>query len=352
MTEAAKAQEFAVPELLGKGEAEDLDLAPDPEQSKFEQDRRSGIGGTDAAAIVGLHPYRTLWDVVAEKKGLIPSTASNERMQIGQDLEDPVARMYARREHCRVRRVNELWRDRTYPFLIGHPDRLVIGRKKGLEVKTFDGRNLDEWSEPGEPVKVPKHYYLQCQWYMGLRDFEAWDLAVLIGLRQVRVYKLERNEFVIRRLRERAREVWERYVLTDDMPLMEDSAAARRYLREKHPEQLNDTLIADERLNELVPQWREAKDANEAAETRVKNLRAAIAEIIGDNMGAVGPDWAVTFKKNRNTVEMLTDYEGLLIELSQRHGFTVEAEDIARFTKEVVTKIGPRVLREVKKGRK
>lgn len=339
---------FALPDETGAS-VEQLDVAIDPEQARFEEERRTGIGGTDAAALVGLHPYKTLWEVVAEKKGLLPPLASNERMEIGKELEDPVARMYARREHCRVRRVNECWRGKELPHFLGHPDRLVIGRPKGVEVKTFDGRNADRWSEPGEPVKVPNEYYVQCQWYMGLRpQYEAWDLVVLFGLRRVRVYRIERNEVVIRRLQERADEVWQRYVLTDDMPDMEHSTRAMNYLREKHPEQLNEILVSSDRLNELVPEWRKVKDEHERLETKLKNLRAAIAGEIGDNMGALGGDWCVTFKKNRDSKQVVTDYERLLLHYAEKHGFEIEADDIVRFTEEVVTKVGPRVLREVK----
>lgn len=341
------AEAFPIPEQ--EGSVEQVEVVMDPEQLRFSEERRTGIGGTDAAALVGLHPYKTLWEVVAEKKGLLPPFAGNERMEIGKALEDPVARMYAKREHCRVMRVNECWRHPEHPFLLGHPDRLVIGRPKGVEVKTFDGRRIEEWSEPGEPVRVPKEYFLQCQWYMGLRPrYTTWDLVVLFGLKRVRIYSLPRNEFVIRRLQQRAIEVWEKYVLTDEMPEIEHSKRALDYLREKHPEALNEILVSGEHLNALYPEWKRAKEAHEQAENRLKNLRAQIAVAIGDNMGACGPDWTLTFKKNRDTVQVITDYERLLRFYAEKHGFEIEADDIVRFTEEVVTKVGPRVLREVK----
>ena len=34
--------------------------------------RRTGLGGSDIAAVLGLSKWRTPWDVWADKKGLLP----------------------------------------------------------------------------------------------------------------------------------------------------------------------------------------------------------------------------------------------------------------------------------------
>ena len=52
--------------------------------------RRKGIGGSDAAAIVGLNRWRSAFDVYAEKVGLKPEQPDNEAMRRG-GLEDYVA---------------------------------------------------------------------------------------------------------------------------------------------------------------------------------------------------------------------------------------------------------------------
>ena len=53
--------------------------------------RRKGIGGSDAAAIIGLDRYRSAFDVYAEKVGLKIEEPDNEAMRQGRDLEDYVS---------------------------------------------------------------------------------------------------------------------------------------------------------------------------------------------------------------------------------------------------------------------
>lgn len=50
--------------------------------------RRKSIGGSDAAAIVGLSVWASPYSLWAEKTGKLPDKADNEAMRQGRDLED------------------------------------------------------------------------------------------------------------------------------------------------------------------------------------------------------------------------------------------------------------------------
>ena len=56
------------------------------------EQRRKSIGGSDAAAIVGLSKWASPFSIWAEKTGKTPPKEDNEAMRIGHDLEDYVAR--------------------------------------------------------------------------------------------------------------------------------------------------------------------------------------------------------------------------------------------------------------------
>lgn len=68
--------------------------------------RRAGIGGSDAAVIVGLNPWRSLSELYADKLGLLPDKEDNEQMRIGRDLEEYVARRFCEATGKKVRRNN------------------------------------------------------------------------------------------------------------------------------------------------------------------------------------------------------------------------------------------------------
>ena len=53
--------------------------------------RRKGIGGSDAAAILGMSHYSTPYSVFAEKMGALPEKEDSEAMRQGRDLEAYVA---------------------------------------------------------------------------------------------------------------------------------------------------------------------------------------------------------------------------------------------------------------------
>ena len=68
--------------------------------------RRQGIGGSDAAAIVGLDRYRSPFDVYADKLGLKKEQPDNEAMRQGRDLEEYVASRFCEQTGKKVRRRN------------------------------------------------------------------------------------------------------------------------------------------------------------------------------------------------------------------------------------------------------
>ena len=59
--------------------------------------RKCGITGTDAGAILGLHPYRSAFQVYHDKISDTIENIDNEAMRQGRDLEDYVAQRFTSR---------------------------------------------------------------------------------------------------------------------------------------------------------------------------------------------------------------------------------------------------------------
>jgi putative phage-type endonuclease len=333
---------LALPEGL-RGQPVEAEAQLSPEEQAFAEERRTSIGGTDAAAICGFSTYRNLWDVVAEKRGLIPVFKATERMRFGNLFEDPILQEYARRTGQEVVK-GPFIRDAAKPFLGAHPDGLVVGRKKGAEVKTVEwGR--DQWSEPGQPIRVPKAYYVQVQHYLGVHRYDAWDLVAQFGLSKLRWYPVEPNPKVIATLRERAEMVWERYIVGNELPPIEPSDRARAWLKLRFPEPKNETLVlANEEQAEAITKWLESKKSREAWLAEEEKWKLHVQTAIGEATGIVSGAITVTWKKDRDSVAAVTDWEGLLALYAQRHGFQVQAKDIVEFTRTITTRKGARKL--------
>ena len=68
--------------------------------------RRTGIGGSDVAAILGLSKYRSPLDVYKDKIGETPDGEQSQAAYWGTKLEDVVAREFQERTGLKVQRVN------------------------------------------------------------------------------------------------------------------------------------------------------------------------------------------------------------------------------------------------------
>jgi len=173
------------------------------------KDRIGYIGGSDAAAIVGVSAWKTPYQVYLEKVGeKAPDDLSgNERVYWGTVLEELVADEYAKRTESKIRRVNRLVRHSKYLFLGAHIDRDILNTDRILEVKTAgSGR---DWGEAGTD-EIPDHYLPQVLHYMLVTGAVACDVAVLIAGSDFRIYTVERNEEMIAYLLEQELEFWAR----------------------------------------------------------------------------------------------------------------------------------------------
>jgi putative phage-type endonuclease len=208
-----------------------IKVNPITERSEWLRQRRSGIGGSDIAAIMGLSPWKTSYQLWLEKTGQAPDTEETPAMYWGTVLEDVVAKEYAVRTADKVQRVNQILRHPELEFMIANIDRAVINPEisgnvrwtgqglttdKILECKTANGFAASKWGEPGSDF-VPEQYIMQCQWYMGVTNTEYCDLAVLIGGNDFRVYHLQRDKELIDMMIAAAGEFWG-YVLRNEPP--------------------------------------------------------------------------------------------------------------------------------------
>lgn len=194
--------------------------------------RRRGIGGSDAAAIIGLDPYRSPFDVYAEKLGLKPEPEDNEAMRQGRDLEDYVASRFVEATGKDVRRCNAILQHPEYPWLIGDPDRLVVGENAGLECKTTSVLNKARFNQ-GE---YPPHYYVQCMHYMALTGAERWYLAVLVLNQAFHVFIIERDEDEIAALIEAEKRFWEDHIVKRIPPTPDGSESTAEAIKAMFPE--------------------------------------------------------------------------------------------------------------------
>ena len=189
--------------------------------------RRQGIGGSDAASIIGLNPYGSAFQVYADKLGLIPQKEDTEAMRQGRDLEEYVAKRFEGATGLKVRRCNYILKNMDYIFAHANVDRLIVGENAGLECKTTSILNKHDFAN-GD---YNDNYYVQCQHYMAVTGCDHWYLAVLVLNKGFYWWRVERNDEDIEALMTTEKEFWEQHVLKQEPPAPDGSDRAGEVIK-------------------------------------------------------------------------------------------------------------------------
>ena len=273
--------------------------------------RMSGIGGSEMAAILGVSPWETAVDVWARKKGLTSEQPDNLRFKIGRKFEGPIAELYAEQEGVKLLKVDGLYRHPGAP-IVGTPDRLIAGQERGLEVKTADPAVAHTWGEPGSD-QIPLYYTTQVACYMALLGYNDWDVAVLFGTSDFRVYRLHRDLELENMILERAKEFWQTYIVGDKEPPPDSSRSYGEYLVKKYPRNVMPMLVADTLQTGYIERLIDVRGRLKAMQEDETLLENMVKAEIGDNDGILSDAGKITWKASKDTEKV--DWEGIAKEL-------------------------------------
>lgn len=307
-------------------------------------DRSTYIGGSDVAAILGISPWRTAWDVWAEKTS-DPSWQPVEEtpaMRWGTLLEPLLIEEYERQTERTVVDRQLGVSHGTYPFLQGHLDGRVYGHGI-LEVKT--AHSAKGWGEPGAPT-VPEHYLAQVHLYLALTDAPLCDVAVLLPRGDFRIIEVQADEALQRNIITAMVAFWENHVVPKIPPPMDTSAAAGRWLAAM-PDDDEDVLEAGPDLEDIVERLAGVKEAGKALASTQELLENQAKAIIGEHQKAVGRGWHVTYKRNKPFRQTDWKYAAQEMQITmQLAGFGEEAEAAIESNSKMVENRRPFVLKK------
>lgn len=263
------------------------------------QVRRTGLGGSDAAKVVGVSPWGGRMDLYMEKLGHSAPLLETEAMRWGTILEDPIAREYALHSGRRIRRAADTIRHPDYPFLFAHIDRWSDKKgtpRRGLECKTAGVFFAKDFGEPGTD-QVPDYYHVQCDHYMAVTGAQSWDLAVLIGGQRFAIYTIRRDDDLIEELIRQEVEFWNEHVVPGIPPEVDGSEGSTLFLN-RIPDQGTRHDMTDE-LEELALKYKALSEAIKGGEAEKQLTRNQIAEIMGTDRWAEKGDLKITLSEQK-----------------------------------------------------
>ncbi|MBE7004421.1 MAG: hypothetical protein E7425_09090 [Ruminococcaceae bacterium] len=238
--------------------------------------RRKSIGGSEAAAIVGLSKWASPFSVWADKTGRLPDKPDTEAMRQGRDLEDYIARRFMEQTGKRVHQVNAMLYSSDYPFAHADVDRLVTGEDAGLECKTTATLNLRQFNG----VEFPEQYYAQCVHYLAVTGAKRWYLAVLAYGKGFFVYTLERDQNEIDALMAAEAEFW-KCVEQDTPPQIDGSEASSDALQALYPFSNVETAALFGR-DTVLREYMELKEQRKGLDARIGEIENSIKADMGE----------------------------------------------------------------------
>ncbi|MFA9439959.1 YqaJ viral recombinase family protein [Uliginosibacterium sp. sgz301328] len=275
--------------------------------------RKRGIGGSDAAASVGLNPYKSPLELWLEKTGRdaqLPKIDPHDETDPtywGHVLEPFVAAHYTKRTGRRVRKLNAVLQhpDPDLPWMLANIDREVMSCPdvQILECKTAGIQGAKLWRDG-----VPEYVQLQVQHQLAVTGKQAADVAVLIGGQELEIHRIERDELLIHRLITLEREFW-RYVETDTPPPADGSDSSELALRCLFPQDSGavQDFRQDRDLSAAFADLISVRETLAEQERLEAQLKQRIQQAMGEATTALFETGRVTWRRSKDSAALDTN---------------------------------------------
>jgi putative phage-type endonuclease len=302
--EAIEGQENEEGPMTGAAGALAPVAAFDHKRAAWLEERRNGIGASEAPVVMGVSKFQSPLDLWAQKRGLVPADSEgNEAMEIGLLLEPVILGLYARRRGVEIERPEPytLVRSKDKPFMFATFDGFQSLPDKGrgvVEIKAT-GMDLRDGEEP------PESYQVQIQHQMAVAGVDHGTIVALIRGQRLAWWDVERHAKFLRVLTDAELAFWKR-VENGEPPEPVDPGDTKALLA-LHPRdngttvelpELSDVADEIERLEELRSQAKDDLAQVEAALDVAKNrIKAAMGPAAVARVGRALFGWKAQAKK-------------------------------------------------------
>jgi len=245
--------------------------------SGFSSDeRRSAWWSTDSRRAVSGKAF----EVVAEKIGRAerPDLSEVEVVQMGLRMEATIA-AFASEELGELKALGDAVATHPrYPWLKSHGDYIAADNSFLVECKNYNALHIHQYSEPGEPVRVPNADWAQCCHEAACFGVSTVYLCILFGGQRFRTFRLDFSEDEMEGQIAQMAKLWA-MVETNTLPDPESAAQCRM----AYPVSAEGVAIASLELEQAAKRLAGIKASIKAFEQEEDRLQTAIQRAMGDN---------------------------------------------------------------------
>ena len=284
------------------------------DRAKWLEARRSGIGGSDAPAILGLSRFGSPLSVYASKLGAVPDEdQESELLAWGRFVEGPMMQRFTEETGRAADLFGQLVRNIERPWLMATPDGLQRDPNRdgelGLVECKFTVYRVSDWADG-----VPAHVNAQVQHSLAATGLTYASVLVLLHGYQFRWADVERDDaFIDGVLLPELAEFWRR-VESREPPAPDASEATRKALAALYPEDTGATVELPGDLIDLDRERERLKGEQRIVESRIAEIDASFKAAIGDATAGVlanGTTYTHKLQHRKETVQKASSFRVL-----------------------------------------
>lgn len=292
--------------------AGDVEIITEYTPEEWHNLRAQDITSTDAAALFGISPYLTPFELWHRKKqAAVVEFEPSERMKWGTRLQAAIAKGIGDDNEWLVREMPEYIRHvklamgssfdfqihgfHQYGFDEEERKRRTAEFKPAiLEIKNVDSLAFkDGWLVDGDDVEAPAHIELQVQHQLAVSGLKLAYIGALIGGNRVVLIKRERDESVIDSLKLRIAAFWDSIDRNiEPKPDFErDAAFIAKLYRYAEP---NKVITATMAMESLALKYKAFKNAAKISENEADAAKAELLTLIGNAEKVQGDGFTIS----------------------------------------------------------
>lgn len=192
---------------------------------QWHAERRLGIGGSDAAAALGLSKWKTPYQLYLEKIGEAEPQNETWDMARGKVMEPLLRQHFADTFGVEVLTTNHAVVSEAHPFMRYNPDGITAD---GVLAEFKTARYVEGWGQAGTD-EVPQDYLIQCQHGLIVLGLEVARPSVSIGFAEPVYYEVPADKHLQQMIIENEHDFWQRVVNREAPPPTSNDDVAMMY---------------------------------------------------------------------------------------------------------------------------
>lgn len=278
------------------------------ESTQWHLDRLNGIGGSDAAVVLGISPFKSRLQLWHEKVNKQINTTEQDNLifEIGHLLEPMIANYYSkttnRQLETRQQKIHP-----QYPFIMGNVDREIVKSEREtlgiLEIKTKGA--FVNW----ENDIIPPYYISQLQHYLSIYNYNWGSFAVLdLQSRTITYTDIERDDIFIEKLIEEEKKFWK--LVQDKIPPdIEPTNSCEEFLREhfNQSEPITIDISNNEEATKFAEKLKHIKVTRKGLEESEVECKTYFMNLMKEAEKAIGNGYMITWKNDKDSMKFDID---------------------------------------------